>query len=1195
MMSIASDGKPGAVARERLALAGILMSAVIGALALASTITGYAGAPLRAAAHPGALLPASRPVSDSPASSREGRLLRFPDIYKDRIVFSYGGDLWIVPSSGGVARRITSDPGLELLPKFSPDGQYIAFTGQYDGNFNVYVMPSEGGQPRQLTYVPDQVHVGERMGPDNQVINWMPDGKSILFLSRHDTFNSWFGRLFTVPIDGGLPVRFPLDKGGLTSFAPDGHQIAYNRIFRNFRTWKRYTGGMAQKISIFDLISHHYEQLTGYDGTDTFPMWHGDTIYFDSDRGPEKRMNLYSYNVATMDIHQLTHFKDFDVNWPSLGPDSIVFENGGYLHVFDLATQQTRKLAIYVPGDEDQALPHWVNANKTITSFDISPQGKRAVFTARGDVFTVPAKNGSIRNLTRTSGIREKYATWSPDGKWIAYFSDRSGEDELYIIPQDGSGPEQRITTDGAVFRLLPFWSPDSKKLVFADKDLRLYYVDVVEKKPVLIDQGHYFDITDYVWSPDSRWIAYSKIGKNTNGVIYLYSLADKKITPVTTDFYGSWNPMFDPDGKYLYFLSNRDYNEVIGVYDNEFSNPKATRVFTVTLRKDEPSPFAPKSDEENARKSPDVENEDSAGAASSVSEKKSAPDADAKTDKDQKGKPGKKGKGDSADKTPERQPMKEPLRMDLDGIADRVVALPMPPGVVSDLGAASGYVYYLDSFISGLSGPIPGETAAIHAFDMKEGKDHVLLEDADNFTVSFDGKKILYSSTKHSGEPDAPDHTYGIIDAKPVAPLKAGEGALDLKNMKMEVDPRAEWTQIFNEMYRQERDYFFEQSMNGVDWAGERDKYAALLPYVATRFDLNYVLGEMIGELSNSHTYGGGGDYPDLKPVNVGMLGADFELDSASGRYRIKKIYRGKNWDNAVRSPLTEPGVDVHEGDYLLAVNGRVIQSPENPYKAFVNTANDNVALTVNSTPTEAGARHVTVKTLQTEFNLRELDMIETNRRKVDQATNGRVGYIYLPDMEDAGLNAFIEQFFPQIRKEGLIIDVRYNGGGFVDQLIFERLRRILAGMGAARNFESGTTPDVVFHGPMAAVTNEYAASDGDIFSYYFKYYHLGPLIGMRTWGGVRGIRGYFPMIDGGYITRPEFAMYGLDSQWVVENHGVQPDIVVDNTPDQVLAGHDPQLERAISEVMKQLPAKPQGLPSRPPDLPAYPPGPGE
>jgi tricorn protease len=1188
-MRSADSGKAGAMVCARLALVGFLTAAAIVATWLITGIAGYAGPPPRAIGTYGALHAAPRSVSDQSAPSREGRLLRFPDIYKDRIVFSYGGDLWLVPSSGGVARRITSDPGLELFPKFSPDGQRIAFTGQYDGNFNVYVMSSEGGQPNQLTYVPDSVHVGERMGPNNQVVNWMPDGKSILFLSRRDTFNSWFGRLFTVPIGGGLPVRFPLDKGGLTSFAPDGHQIAYNRIFRNFRTWKRYTGGMAQKISIFDLNSHHYEQLTGYDGTDTFPMWHGGTIYFDSDRGPEHRLNLYSYNVATKDIRQLTNFKDFDVNWPSLGPDSIVFENGGYLYVFDLATQQARKLTIYVPGDEDQALPHWVPAYKTIQSFDISPRGKRAVFIARGDVFTVPAKNGSIRNLTQTPGIREKNAMWSPDGKWVAYLSDRSGEDELYITPQDGSGPEQRITFDGSVFRLQPFWSPDSTKLVYADKNLRLYYVDIMQKRPVLIDQGHYFDVTDYVWSPDSRWIAYSKIGKNGYGVIYLYSLADKKITLVTTDFYGSWNPMFDPEGKYLYFLSNRDYNEVIGVYDSEFSNPKATRVFTITLRKDEPSPSAPKSDEENAKKSPDVSQEDSATAADNSGAEKTSKNDKNKKDQDKKDKNGKD------EKTKERQPMKEPLRIDLDGIQDRVVALPMPPGVASDLGAAAGYVFYLDSFISGLSGPLPGEKSTIHAFDMKEGKDHVLLEDADNFTVSFDGKKILYSSKKRSGEADAPDHTYGIIDAKPGAPLKAGMGALKLTGMKMEVDPHAEWRQIFNEVYRQERDYFFESAMNGVDWAAERDKYAALLPYVATRFDLNYILGELIGELSNSHTYVGAGDYPDLKPVNVGMLGADFELDSASGRYRIKKIYHGKNWDNAVRSPLTEPGVDVREGDYLLAVNGRAIQAPENPYQAFVNTANDNVALTVNSTPTEASARHVTVKTIESEFNLRELDMIETNRRKVDQATNGRVGYIYLPDMEDVGLNAFVEQFFPQIRKEGLIIDVRYNGGGFVDQIIFERLRRILAGMDSARNFKSGTIPDTVFHGPMAAVTNEYAASDGDIFSYYFKYYHLGPLIGMRTWGGVRGIRGYIPLIDGGYITRPEFAMYGLDSQWVVENHGVQPDIVVDNTPDQVLAGHDPQLERAISEVMKQLPAKPQGLPPRPPDLPAYPPGPGD
>ena len=453
-------------------------------------------------------------------------------------------------SSGGAARRITTDPGLELFPKFSPDGKWIAFTAQYDGNFNVYVMPAEGGEPKQLTFEPDVASMPERMGPNNQVITWLPDSQHILFLSRRDTFNDWFGRLFSVSIDGGLPERLPIDKGGLTSFSPDGTKIAYNRIFRNFRTWKRYTGGMAQDIAIYDFKNNTYERITDYPGTDTYPMWHGDTIYFGSDRGPEHRINLYSYSLKTKQTKQLTDFKDYDVDWPSLGPDAIVFSNGGYLYTFDLKSQKAKKLTVYLPGDRDLARPHWANVARFITDFDISPDGNRAVFTARGDVFTVPAKEGSIRNLTQTPGIREKYAAWSPDGKWIAYLSDRSGEDEIYITPQDGMGKETRITTDGKMSRMPPVWSPDSKKLLFADKDVRLFYVDIDQKNPVLIDQGKYFDITEYVWSPDSKWVAYAKQEENTNSTINLYSLADKKITPVTTSFNSSNAPGLRPGGQ---------------------------------------------------------------------------------------------------------------------------------------------------------------------------------------------------------------------------------------------------------------------------------------------------------------------------------------------------------------------------------------------------------------------------------------------------------------------------------------------------------------------------------------------------------------------------------------------------------------------------------------------------------------------
>jgi len=534
----------------------------------------------------------------------EGRLMRFPDIYKDKIVFMYGGDLWLASSAGGEARRITADAGRELFPKFSPDGKWIAFTAQYDGNFNVYVMPAQGGQPRQLTfYQGAAAPLSDRMGIHNEVVTWFPDSKRILFLSRRDATNGWTKRPFSVSIDGGLPEPLPVDQGGLTSFSPDGTKIAYNPIFRNFRTWKRYTGGLAQAIAIYDLKNNSVEDVPHTDWTDTFPMWHGNAIYFTSDRGPEHHLNLYSYDLSSKQIEQLTHFTDFDVMWPSLGPDSIIFENGGYLYTFDFESKQPKKLTVYLPGDRDQTLKHWASVAKNITDFDISPEGKRAVFGARGDVFTVPAKEGSVRNLTRTPGIREKSVAWSPDGRWILYVSDRSGEDELYISPQDGMGKEQQITSGYKGFKYAPSWSPDSKKVAWSDKDCRLWYADINLKKQVEVDRGKYGEILNYSWSPDSKWLAYDKNDENTYSVVNLFSLTDRKITPVTTSMTNSYAPVFDPDGKYMYFLSDRDFNEVLGNVDFEFANPKTTRIYVVTLRADEPSPFQPLSDETQIKK----------------------------------------------------------------------------------------------------------------------------------------------------------------------------------------------------------------------------------------------------------------------------------------------------------------------------------------------------------------------------------------------------------------------------------------------------------------------------------------------------------------------------------------------------------------------------------------------------------------
>ncbi len=622
---------------------------------------------------------------------REGRLMRFPDIYNNEVAFSYGGDLWLVSSAGGTARRITANPGLELFPKFSPDGKWIAFTGQYDGNFNVFLIPKSGGQPKQLTFLPDIGPVPERMGPNNEVIAWTPDSKRIVFLSRRNTFNTWFGRLFTVGIDGGLPEQLPINKGGLLSFSADGTKMAYNRIFRNFRARKRYKGGMAQDIWIYDFKANQIQQITHYPGTDTFPMWHGDTLYWVSDRGPEQRENLYSRDLRTHKTRQLTSFKEFDLNWPSLGSGSIIFENGGWLYVFDLKSGTTRKLTIYLPGDLDAVRKHWAPVSKLISDFDISPDGKQAVFTARGDVYTAPVSNGSIRDLTRTPGIREKYAAWSPDGKWIAYISDRTGEDELYITPAEGAGPETRVTFDGKVYRLPPVWAPDSRKLLFADKDVRLWYVDLQTKKPVLIDQGRYDDYHGYAWSPDSQWVAYGKTTANRYSQICLYSLAGRTITPATSAFYDSWSPAFDPAGRYLYFASARSYNETVGVFDIGFSNPMAVRIYALTLRTDLFSPFAPPAQAETAQQA---------------------------------------------------NPAPSAFRIDLAGISDRVEALPGAPGNISVLLASRDAIFYGTVPARGLSGPLPGQTPAIHIYDLKQRKDAVLVVGAGDFALSFRWQK---------------------------------------------------------------------------------------------------------------------------------------------------------------------------------------------------------------------------------------------------------------------------------------------------------------------------------------------------------------------------------------------------------------------------------------------------------------------
>lgn len=1067
--------------------------------------------------------------------AEEARILRFPDIHQDKIVFVHAGDLWLVDSQGGIARRLTSDAGLELFPKFSPDGSLIAFTGQYDGNTDVYLILAEGGEAKRLTYRPGFENMSDRFGYDDMVLDWHPDGKRILFRSARESYNSWFQNLFLIGKEGGFPQSLPLPEAGLTSFSPDGSKIAYNRTFRNFRTWKRYKGGLAQDVWIYDLEKNTIKRITDYEGTDTSPMWHQDRIYFVSDR--DKTANIFCYDLKTEQTKKITEHADFDVKWPSLGPESIVYENGGYLYVLDLQTEKSKKISVQIPDDKVLTRPEFVSAKDQINDFGVSPGGERAVFEARGEIFTVPVKKGNTRNLTNTSGSREKNPVWSPDGKWIAFMSDRTGEDELYVISQDGKSKETRITTDGHCFRFTPVWSPDSKKLLFADKELKLYYVRVDDKKVVLIDSTKNWEIRDYCWSPDSRWVAYAVPGKNQMSSIFLYSLDDAKIHRITSDFTDDSGPAFDPKGKYLYFFSNRDFNAGMGNFEANFVYNEMTKIYVVTLQADSLSPFAPESDE--------VESEEQ------------------KEKKDKGNKDEEEKKSSTVDK----------IKIDLEGIEKRVVAFPTDPGNYWGLRTAEDKIFYLSSPSWTLTGGKPGPQNALHVFDLKERKDQILLSPVDSYDLSSNGEKLIYQSGSQ----------FGIIDAQPGSP-KVGDGALNLDRMEMKLDRGEEWAQVFDEVWRRERDFFYAPNMHGVDWELMRTRYGEMLPHVAHRTDLNYILGEMIGELCCSHTYLAGGENTSIKVVNTGLLGIDWKADTVSGFYRVGKIYPGQNWKEDLRSPLTEPGVNVKEGEYMVAVDGKLLRYPTNPYSLFENTVGKTVALTVNSKPSAEGGREVVVKPIASEYELRYKNWVEGNRMKVDQATEGRVGYIYIPDMGGGGLNEFAESFFPQVKKEGLIVDVRYNGGGFVSEMILERLRREVIGMGCSRNTADYTHPDVAIYGPMVCIANQYSASDGDNFPYFFREYGLGPVIGRRTWGGVVGIRGFPPLLGGGYVTVPEFAPFSLQGQWIMENHGVDPDIEVDNLPDQVILGRDPQLEKAIEIVMKKLEEEPKKLPQRPP-----------
>ena len=1078
-------------------------------------------------------------------------LMRFPALHGDSVVFEAHGNLWEVNRTGGTAHRLTTDPGYDVMPRYSPDGQWIAFTGQYQGNTDVYVIPAAGGDAKRLTFHSDVVeHAPERWGPDNMVLGWTPDSKNVVFLSRRSSMNTWFGRYFTVPVNGGPEQLMPLDKGGYMTYSPDGDAIAYNRIFRNFRTWKRYTGGLHQNVWTYNFKTGKSEQLTDWKGTDQDPMWHGHTIYFISDRGPAFRMNLWALDLNTKQTRQLTHFTDYDIDWPSLGNNGIVFQDGGALYVMDLPSEQLHKLSVDVPDDGINTNLRYVDASKYIQAsdpagnpnFDIAPNGKRALLQARGDLFTLPAEHGNTRDLTQTSNAKEENPSWSPDGKWIAYATDVSGEDQIAIRPSEG-GAEQTLTDFKTGYFYRPVWSPDSSMLAFSDNEHQLWYLDIKTRKAVKIGHDKFNEIHDYTWSPDGRWLAWSQQRDNQQPGIWLYSLDSGKATLVSSPMNSDFNPAFGPDGKYLFFVSARHENPTFSQSEFNIATLKMFGIYVAMLQKGEASPFAPRSDEGTPAKDETPAKDDKSG--------------------------GKKPQGT------------KPIKIDLDGLMQRTVAVPIPADNIGGLVATAGHLYYMTLPDQTIEGPLSGESSALHVFDMEKRKDTKLTGGLTGYYLSADSKTALINT--EDGKFAFLDVTAGA-DAKPKA--------LDTSHMLMRIDPKAEWNEMFHMAWRLDRDFFINRQMNGVDWNAVLAKYQKLVPLMGDREDLNYLIGEMIGELSNSHTYVGGGDLNDnTKLVATGLLGADFGLDQKSGRYYFAKIYPGDNTRPDYISPLTDPGINVHAGDYLLAVDGHDLKAPADPFSLFVGTRGQTVTLTVADNAAGKNKREVTVATIHDEANLRQDDWVQQNRAYVAKASGGQIGYIYLDDMSANGMKQFIDQFYPQIDKQGLIIDERYNGGGFIDQMLLERLRRILVGMDTNRQLAPGTEPQVISYSYKVCLINHYSASDGDIFPYFFRKYGIGPLIGTRTWGGVRGIRGYWPLLDNGYITIPEASMYGLDSQWVIENHGVDPDIQVDDLPGDVMHGKDAQLDTAVDYIMEKIKAHPLHLPPAPALIPAYPP----
>jgi tricorn protease len=1074
-------------------------------------------------------------ASVSIAQPESPLLLQSPTVSQTQIAFAWGGDIWIVNREGGDARRLVAGTGLESRPIFSPDGSLVAYTGDYDGNLDVYVVPAAGGQPRRLTYHPD---------PD-VAVGWTPDGKQILFRSHRESFSDP-DQLFTMPVEGGFPTRLPLPMGETGAFSPDGARLAYVPVFQWEPNWKHYRGGQTTPVWIANLSDSSIERIPRENSNDKDPMWVGNTIYFLSDRnGP---VTLFAYDLGTKKVREVITNHGFDIKSASAGPGAIVYEQFGTLHLLDPASGKEKEVRVRVAGDMPQIPPHFEKVdNKQIRNARISATGVRAAFEAHGEIFTVPAEKGDIRDLTRTTNAAERDPAWSPDGKSVAYFSDASGEYALYIRSQSGLGEARKIDLGNPPsFFYSPTWSPDSKKIAYFDKRLNLWYLDLEHPTPVRVDTDRFdsplFEF-DPAWSADSRWLTYTKQLENHLHGVFVYSLETAKSTQITDGMSDALYPQFDKNGKSLYFTASTDIGLTAGWLDmTSEAHPVTRSVYVVVLRKDLPSPIAPESDEEKPK---EAAKEDKESASGSESEK--------------------------ADEKQKAEKPKEPVKVQIDfeNIDQRVLALPIPARNYYGLSAGKeGVIYLLEGPQVDVERGRPKMT--VQRFDLKKRKTEKIVEDITAFDLSSNGEKMLYQQ----GE------KWFIAAAD--KPPKAGEGELKLDSWEVYVDPRQEWNQMYHEVWRIERDFFYDPHNHGLNLQEAERVFAPYLEGITSRADLNYLFEEMLSYMSVGHMFVRGGTQPEVKKVKVGLLGADYKIEN--GRYLFAHIYNGENWNPQLHAPLTQPGVNVKEGEYLLAVNGRELHAPENLYSFFQETAGKQVVLKVGPTPDGKDSREVTVVPVESETALRNLAWIENNRRKVDEMTGGRVAYVYLPNTAGAGYTNFNRYYFAQVGKEAAIIDERFNHGGQLADYIIDYLRRPVMSRVASRQGEDYSEPVESIYGPKVMLINQFAGSGGDALPWYFRKTGIGPLVGMNTWGGLVGISGYPSLMDGGSVTAPRWAIYGLQGQWEVENHGIAPDIEVDMDPHLWREGHWPQLEKGVETVMELLKKNPPAKYARPP-----------